>query len=619
MSQVNTANTFEFKAEMKQLLNLIIHSLYTHPEVFLRELISNSSDALNKARFKKISGAELLDADAPLEIQIDIDPKKQTFSIEDTGIGMTKDELIANIGTVAKSGTLEFLQQLKEAKESAGRGLIGQFGVGFYSVFMVAEEVCIETRGADKDAKGYLWRSNGEGTFTIEDSPRKERGTRIYFKLKDSAKEFCQDYKVKEIINKYSNFADFPILLNGEKVNKITAIWHKKSDELKEAELTEFYKFISDDWEAPLGHLHLSIEGTVNFKALIFVPKTAPADILRLHNEKSLHLYSNKILIQQDCKGLLPEYLRFAKGVVDTVDLPLNVSREVTQTSPEMSKIRSVITGRIMSLLKDWAEKDAEKYLAFYKNFNPLLKAGINSDFENRDKIIELLRFESSLKPEGELVSFKDYAARMPGEQKEIYYLSGESRQAAEKNPNLEYFSKNKIEVLFLTEPIDVFIIPSITEYQDKKIVSAEKADIDLKAEDKIEKPDANLSKALISLFKEVLRDKVEDVVSSKRLVDSAVTLVSGKKGMDVQMERMMRAMDKNFTKPKKIMEVNLEHPLIRNLSRIYIADTTNPILRKCVTHLYESALLVEGDLPITGDFIKRMTELMIEATSGKG
>ena len=607
--------TFEFKAEMKQLLNIIVHSLYNHPEVFLRELISNSSDALNKARFRKLTDKDIVDPDADLEIRIEVDPKKDKFSIEDFGIGMTKEELINNIGTIASSGTLEFLRRVKEQNAAFEGNLIGQFGVGFYSVFMVADEVSVETRGADKASKGYLWKSSGEGNFTIEEIDRKHRGTKISFKFKESAKEFAQDYRIKEIINKYSNFADFPILLNGEKVNKVTALWHKKTDELKNQDLDEFYKFVSNDFEGPLGHLHMSIEGVVNFKALVFIPKTAPSDLMRLHNEKSLHLYANKILIQNDCKELLPEYLRFVKGVVDTTELPLNISREVTQSSPEMLKIKSVITSKILSFLESWAMSDKEKYAVFYKNFGPLLKVGINSDFENKDKIIGLLRFESSLRPKGELVSFKEYIQRMLSDQKEIYYLSGENREILERNPNLEYFNKHKIEVLFLTEPMDVFVVPSIPEYDKKHIVSIQKSDIDLKAEEKIEKPDDNLTKSLISLFKAALGGKVEDVLVSKRLVDSPVTLVSGKSGFEPQMERMMRMMDKDFQKQKRILEVNITHPLIRNLSRIYLADTANPILNKCINQLYEGALFIDGELNAPGDFIKRMTEIMQEAT----
>ncbi len=613
--KTESIHKYEYKTEMKQLLNLITHSLYTHPEVFLRELVSNSSDALNKARFKKLTDKNIIDPDAELRIKIEIDSKKQMFSIEDNGIGMTEEELVNNIGTIARSGTLEFLKNIKEEKKKLEENLIGQFGVGFYSVFMVADEVTIETRNAASDSKGYCWKSSGEGEFTIEEINKKDRGTKIFFKLKDSAKEFSEEYKIKQIISKYSNFADFPIYLKKEQINKVTAIWHKRANEIKDAELNDFYKFISNDYDDPLGHLHISMEGNVSFKSLIFIPKKAPMDLMRIQNEKSIYLYSNKILIQEDCKDAIPDYLRFVKGVVDTTDLPLNVSREITQSSSVMGKIRSAITGRIFSLLEEWAEKKTDKYNEFYKNFGPLFKTGVNSDFSNRDKIIELLRFESSLNSKGEYTSLKSYVSGMRENQKEIYYLAGENRESLEKNPNLEYFKKNSIEVLLLSEPVDVFIFPSIGEYDKKKIKSIDKADIDLEPQDKIEKPDDNLSKSLISLFKETLGTKVQDVVPSKRLVDSAVTLVVGKDGMDSQMEKMMRMMNQHTGESKKILEVNMNNPLIKNLAKIQIAGRNDPILKKCITQLYEGVLLMDGNLSQSADFVKRMNEIMEDAT----
>jgi len=613
--KVKPVDTFEYKAEMKQLLSIIIHSLYIHPEIFLRELISNACDALNKIRFRKLTDQNIVDPDVPLEIRIDADSKKETFSIEDTGIGMTKDELVNNIGTVARSGTIDFLEKIKKENKQFDENLIGQFGVGFYSVFMVADEVTIETRHADTDSKGLRWKSSGESSFTIEEIDRKNRGTKIYFKLKSSAKEFSQEYKVKEVINKYSNFADFPILLKGEKVNKISALWHKKADEIKESQAHEFYKFVTNDFDDPLGYFHLAIEGAVNFKALLFIPKHAPYDLWYLQREKSLNLYSNKILIQNDCKELLPEYLRFTKGVVDTVDLPLNVSREVVQSHPSMAKIRSSLTRKILQYLQDLATSKKEKYEQFYKNFSPLFKTGLNTDFENRNRIIDLLRFESSLKPAGELISLKDYVSRTKKDQKEIYYLCGEHRQILEKNPNLEYFKKKEIEVLFLTEPIDAFVMPSVNEYQKKPLKSIEKADIELAPEDKIEVPDTSLTKSLLTLFKETLKDKVEDVIASKRLVESVVTLVAGKDALDSHTEKMMKIMNKEFKGSKKIMEVNTAHPLISNLSRMYMANSNNPLLGKCIKQLYEGALLIEGSLNSPTEFVKRMAEIMEEAT----
>ena len=611
------AQTFEFKAEMKQLLNIIVHSLYTHPEIFLRELISNASDALNKVRFRRLTDKDILDPDDELQIKIEIDEKKLFFVIEDNGIGMTREDLVNNIGTVARSGTMEFFKRLKEEGKSIDGNFIGQFGVGFYSVFMVTDEVTIETRGADPDSKGYRWKSSGEGTFTIEEFDKKARGTRISFTLKDSSKEFSGEYRVKEIIEKYSNFADFPIVLKGNKINKVTALWQRKADEITDKDAAEFYKFLTNDIDDPLGYFPVSVEGVVNFKALLFVPAKAPFDYVWLQKEKSLHLYSNKVLIQSDSKDLLPEYLRFAKGVVDTSDLPLNISREVTQFNPVMDKIRDILTGKILGVLKDWAENKPEKFMKFYKNFGTLLKTGINSDFTNRDKIIDLMRFESSAGPAGEMTSLKEYVSRMKDFQTEIYYLSGDNRDLLEHNPKLEYFRKNEVEVLFLTEPIDVFTVPSINEYDKKQVKSIDKSDVALKPQDQIVKPDDKLSESLLKLFKDELKSKVEDVVVSKRLVDSAVTLVSGKDAFDPQFEKMMKMMHHDYKgEAKRIMEINIEHPLIKNLAKLYISDTNNPMIRKCIDQLYEGALFVDGDLPASSDFIKRMTDIMVHATS---
>lgn len=610
---------FEFRAEMKQLLHLIIHSLYTHPEIFLRELVSNASDALNKIRFRMLTDKNVIDPERELKIWIEVDEKKKTFSIEDSGIGMTRQELIEEIGTVAHSGTLEFLQKLQQEKKYVDGNLIGQFGVGFYSVFMVADEVTIDTRHADSNSKAYRWISRGEGTFTVEESDRQERGTKISFTFKKEAEEFAHPYRTKEIIKKYSNFVDFPILLNKEQVNRVTAIWQRPKSEIKEEELVEFYKFIADDYQPPLGHLQLSIEGSVNFKALIFIPQTAPPFFFREDLEKTLHLYSNKIFIQDNARELLPEYLRFTKGIVDSEDIPLNVSREWIQTSPVITKIRNTLVGKILSFLEDWAKNEPEKYKKFYQNFGALFKTGINSDFANRDKIIDLLRFESTKSDEGELVSLRDYVSRMKEGQKEIYYLSGENKDVLKRSPNLEYFRKNDIEVLLLADPIDIFIIPGIPEYDKKPIKSIEKADLDFKPDEKAgqEALTSGLAKSLITVFKETLGDKVADVIESKRLVNSPVTLVSSKEGMDSSMEKMMKLMDKGFTGSKKILEVNTRHPLIKNLARINLVSSKDILLRHCILQLYEGALLLNNNLESPGEFINRMTEIMVKATQG--
>ena len=608
---------FEYQAEMKQLLHLIVHSLYSHREVFLREVISNASDALNQVRFRQLTDKDIVSPDAPLRISIGVDAEAQTFSIADTGIGMTKEDLVDRVGTIASSGTVAFLERLKEEGKPFDANMIGQFGIGFYSVFMVTDQVVIETRHADPGSTGYRWESTGESKFTVEEFPREERGTKISFKLKDDAKEFGEEHQVNETIKKYSNFADFPIHVNGEQVNTISALWQKSKNEVTDEELEEFYKFISNDFGSILGHMHLAIEGQVNFKAMVFVPESAPFNFLRGDDLKSLQLYANRIFIQDDCKELLPEYLRFVAGVVDTEDLPLNVSREVTQSSPVMGKIKNVLTGRILSLLEDWAKNDQEKYDKFFTNFGLLFKTGLSTDFGNRDRLIDLLRFESTKTEKGKFTSLKDYAAGMPEDQKEIYYLTGENREAVELNPNLEYFRKRGIEVLFFIDPADIFNIPQLHEYDEKPIKGIEAADLDLKPDEESEADSLteDESKSLISLFKETLGDKVEDVVESKRLVDSAATLVVGASGMDRQMERMMKMMNQEIPASKKILEINPSHPLIKNLAQIRENKGGESLLKSCVLQVFEGALLIDGNMDSPTDFVARMTEIMEHAT----
>ncbi len=608
---------FEYKAEMKQLLSLIIHSLYTHHEIFLRELVSNASDALNKIRFRRLTDSNILSPDSELNIKINFNKDEQYFSVEDSGIGMTMDDLVNRLGTIASSGTFEFLSQLKADGKPFDANMIGKFGVGFYSVFMVADEIIVETRHADPGSKGYRWKSLGQDKFTVEEIDRAERGTKVYFKLKDDYKDFYEAYKVKNVLKKYSNFVDFPIYLNDEKVNTVTALWHKKKDDIGEEELKDFYKFISNDYQDPMGHIHFSIEGNVNFKALLFIPQTAPQFLFRDTLDKNLQLYSSRIFIQDDCKELLPDYLAFVKGVVDTEDLPLNVSREVTQNSPLMAKMKSIIVGRILGQLEDWAENDKEKYQKFYTTFGTLFKTGYNSDYANKDKILNLLRFESSKTGKGQFTSFKEYVTRMKDNQEEIYFISGDHRNTIEKSPNLEYFRKNDIEVIFLTDPADIFIFPYISEYEKKQLKSIDKDDISLSAtEDKTEESlDESAAQKLILTIKDELGDKVEDVVISKRLVESPATLVVGKAGMDPHMEKIMSMMDKNYSFSKKILEINTSHPLIVNLSRLNGGDSFNPILRKAISQIYEGALLQEGQLHSPVDFVKRMNELLVKAT----
>lgn len=608
---------FEYRAEMKQLLHLIVHSLYTHPEIAIRELISNASDALNKVRFRQLTDSEVLNPDTPLRININIDSEAQTFSIEDSGIGMDKTDLTDRIGTVASSGTLAFLEEMQAEGKPFDSALIGQFGIGFYSVFMITDEVTIETRHADTDSTGYLWKSTGEGKFTIEAFPRQQRGTKIFFKLKDDAKDFSEEFRLKQVIQKYSNFVDFPIFIDGEQVNTVSALWHKNRSDVTEEEREEFYKFVSNDYNPPLGHLHLALEGRVNFKALIFVPETAPLRFFSEEDLKSLHLYSNRIFIQDDCKELLPEYLRFVTGVVDTEDLPLNVSREVTQSSPVMIQIREVLTNRLLSMFEEWTEQEPEKYEKFFKNFGILFKTGVSSDFGNKDRLVDLLRFESTKTEKGQFTSLKEYVSGMAEDQTEIYYFSGDNRDVVEQSPNLEYFKKRDIEVLFFLDSGDLFNLPFLIEYDGKPLKSIEKADIELKADEDSESEalTEDATKPLLAVFKETLGDKVEEVLASKRLVDSAATLVVGEQGMDSQMERVMRMMNQQVDTSKKILEINLSHPLIKNLAELNERKSDETLLKNCIVQIYEGALLIDENLDSPTEFVARMTDIMARAT----
>ncbi|MEM6337862.1 MAG: molecular chaperone HtpG, partial [Bacteroidota bacterium] len=564
--------THEFKAEMQQLLHLIVHSLYTHPEVFLRELVSNASDALNKARFLQLTDAgNLHQHDAPLEIRITVDEDAGTFAIEDTGIGMTETDLVERLGTVASSGTLAFLKQRQEEGKAIDGDLIGQFGVGFYSAFMVTDEVTVETRHAQAtadDAQGFRWTSDGKGTFEVESIEREARGTAIRFTLNEDHKEFAKAYRVRDVIRRYSSFVDFPIFVNGEQANDVKAIWYRSKNDVTEEERTQFYRFITGAPDEPIAHLHLALEGRVSFRSLLFVPGRQLFDPFRGQEAKHVHLYANRVFIQDDNDRLLPEYLRFLAGVVDAEDLPLNVSREVTQASPLIDKIREVLTKRVIGLLEDLAKKDAETYARFYDVHGQLFLTGLQSDFTNRERLLDLARFGSTTADAGARTSLADYVSRMPEAQTEIYYLAGENREAVLRSPALEGFKKRGYEVLLLTDPVEVFLAPTMGSYDEKSFRSIEDADLDLAAGDDAEDaPTAEESEAALNRFKAVLGDRVKEVRASKRLVDSAVTLVTPDAGMSAQLEQMMRAMDPdNFKALPKILEVNLTHPVVAAL-----------------------------------------------------
>jgi len=604
---------FEYKAEMQQLLHLIINSLYTNQEIFLRELISNASDALNKARFQGLtdhSGGDHAD----LKITITVDKDAKTLSVEDTGIGMTQTDLTERLGTIASSGTLAFIEEQKSSGKPVDAGMIGQFGVGFYSAFMVADHIEIETLHRSDDAEPLTWTSDATGTYTIGPSTRSEPGTKITLHLKEDASEFSDDYRVRSIIRKYSNFVDFPIYLDSDQINTLKALWKKRKDDINDEELSEFYKFISGDYNDPLGHLHLQIEGLLTFDALLFIPSQAPLSFFREDRRSDLHLYSSGVFVRDDAEELLPEYLAFVRGVVDTDDLPLNVSREVTQNSPVTQRIRSTLTGKLLGLLDQWATEDVERYEKFFLNFGVALKAGLFSDQGKQDELLKLVRYPST---SGEhLTSLSDYVTRMPDSQESIYYLLSDSLESARKSPHLEVFTTKGIEVLLLTDPIDALTLPNVPKFEDKKFINITTAELDLTESTDSESLPGDEIDSLLTVFRVQLGDRVQDVTSSKRLVDSAATLVTAKDGMDPQLERMMKSMNPEYEGVKKVLEINASHPLMKNLLALKSSsENQGSLIEQTIEQIYEGALLLDGNLTEPSSFVSRMTSILVDAT----
>ncbi len=608
---------FRYRAQMQQLLRLIVHSLYTHKEIFLRELISNASDAINKVRFLALSDPDLARSDHRITITLDEDAR--TLAVEDTGVGMTRQDLQERIGTIASSGTLSFLEELQKSDKPLDASLIGQFGVGFYASFMVAERVVIETREAGSGGTALRWTSEGDDTYTIEPAERTKPGTTVTLHLKEEEKEFSQEYRIRQIIRKYSNFVDFPIFLGDTQVNTVKALWKKRKEDLTDEERSDFYKFVANDYVDPLGHLHLHIEGLVNFDALLFIPAKAPPGLFREDYDQFVQLYSSGILIQDQAKHLLPDYLLFVRGVVDTDDLPLNVSREATQNSPLAGKIKTILTGKVLGLLREWAgDEDKSRFTTFTQEFGKVFKAGIASEHKRRDELIELLRYPSTKTEANSFTSLRAYVERMDEDQTEIYYLLSENLGLARQSPHLEYFRQKDIEVLLMAEPVDVFTSFHLSSYDEKPLKSIEAADLAIESSEEDESLPGDYQDELLALFRLKLNDKVQDVVASKRLVDSAATLAVAKDGMNSQVERMMRIMGPGTgaaSRAKKVLELNLSHPLMRNIMALHEESTSEDLVDKAVHQVYEGALLIDGDLTETTSFVQRMTDLLVEAT----
>lgn len=598
--------THEFQAETKKLLDIVIHSLYTERDIFVRELISNASDALEKFRHESLTVGESFDSHMPLEITIDLDEEKHTMTITDTGIGMSRSELEANLGTIAHSGSSAFLEGLAEAAKK-DVSLIGQFGVGFYAAFMAAARVRVQSRSWD-GSEGHEWVSDGAGSYTISEMPGLHRGTRIIMELKEDAHDYAKKWKVESIVKQYSAFVPFPIKLAGETVNTVSALWTRNKSEISEQEYNDFYKFVGTATDEPLYRLHFSADAPLAINALLFVPKENFEIMGFGRVDSGVNLYCQRILIDQHSENVLPEWLRFLKGVVDSEDLPLNISRQSLQDNALLAKLRKVITKRFLKFLDEQAQENPEAYLAFWKTFGIYLKEGITSDYEFQKELGKLVRFESSRSEAGKPTSLAAYVERMKEGQEAIYYINGPSRAAIEAGPYVEMFTKKNIEILYTLEPIDDFVLSHLAEFDSKKLVSADRADLDLGKDDtaadteeaasqEAEKMESGAKAVLVSWLKEILGDKVADVVESKRLAHAPAMIVNPDSYMTSSMERIMaasrREKGQDPAPSKKTLEINTASPLIKQLADLQKSDAA--FAAEVAAQIYDNAMIQAG------------------------
>jgi molecular chaperone HtpG len=622
--------THIFKAEIQQVLDLVIHSLYSKKEIFLRELISNASDAIDRAQYLGLTDPDVV-ADAPQwRIDIIADKEDRTLAISDNGMGMSEEEVDKNLGVIASSGTKAFVQALKEKAATNLPELIGQFGVGFYSAFMVAEEVTVITLKRGVGQKAVKWISNGGGSYTLEDAARDKPGTTVVLKIREGMDEYFDAWRVEELVKKYSNFIAYPIRMgekgevpkdDAETLNTMKALWKRPKSEVKPEEYEEFYTHLTHDHQPPLRTIPMSVEGAVEFKALLFLPKEAGFELLMPNKKHGLSLYVRNVFIGSDFDLLLPEYLRFAKGVVDSSDLPLNVSREMLQDDAVIRKIKSNITGKILGTLAEMQKDTREEYQAFYTSFGRVLKEGVHSDWENADKLKALLLFRSAKTESNGFVTLKEYVAAMPESQKEIYYLVSDDIDTARQSPHIESLVKRGYDVLFFTDAIDQWVVDSLREFDGKKLAAVDKGQLELgsdeeKAESKKKLEEASgVYQALTGFIKERLKEDVSEVRLSPRLTDSACCLVADEHAMNASMERLMRAMKQDVPKQLRILELNPENALVKRLKAMFEADAASPKLADYVELLYGQALLGEGSAPKNPQrFTRLVAELMANA-----
>ena len=611
MSQpISQPEQHSFQAEIQQLLSIVIHSLYTDREVFVRELVSNAADACEKLRFLQASGQSPTGDSGP-SITITANEAESTLTIADTGIGMNRDELVQNLGTIAHSGTKAFLKALAEQQKPDTR-LIGQFGVGFYSAFMVAKQVTVVTRSQAAGSEGWKWTSEGGNGYTLESAPDAAPGTQITLSLKDEAKEFAQAGNLERIVKRYSNFVAFPLELDGKRVNTVQAIWARSKNEVKEEEYKEFYEYLAHDNEAPKYRLHFTADAPIAIQALLFVPSRSLEMPGMVRQESEVHLYCRKVLIESKPKGLLPEWLRFVRGVVDSEDLPLNVSRERMQDSDLMRKLSKALTNRFLKHLAEEADKDAAAYDGFYSEYHRFLKEGVLSDWENQAALAKLVRYESSATEAGKKTSMADYVKRMPEGQKDIYYLLAKDRAAAEASPYFEVFRARKFEVLFVDDPIDEFVMDRLREFDSKSITAAEKAELDVEEASKEGALSDDEATSLAGWLKLTLGEAVHEVRSSKRLVDSPVVALDSDKYMTASMRRTLKAMGRDAMAGDEAapdLEINPRHPVIVKLNQLRQNDAA--LAGLVAEQLNDQARLASGRLEDPRAMLQRMNTLL--------
>lgn len=618
---MTTPTTHTFKAEVKQLLYILAHSLYKERDIFLRELISNASDALTRIQFEMLTNRAVLDPDAELAIHIETpettgdEPKK--LIIKDSGIGMTRAEMETNLGTIAQSGARAFIEKIGTGQLDPS-DVIGQFGVGFYSVFMVADEVRVVSRSYHLDGEAWAWLSDGGEEYRIEPAEKTDRGTEIHLTLKKEADEFAQAWKLRQVIKKHSDFVRFPIYVGTERANQQTSLWRKNPSEVAADDYKQFYQQLTLDFQEPLATIHFSSDAPVNVRALLFIPAQREKNILAARKESGLLLYSHNVLIQEYCTDLLPKWLGFVDGVVDSEDLPLNVSRETVQNNRVMRQLGETIRKRVLRELKNISDNDAEKYEKFWNEYSRAFREAIATDMEAKDQVLPLFRYVSS-KSDGKLISLDEYIKEMPEGQTEIYYVLGDDLKSVAHSPHLDPFRARALQVLYWVDPLDALIAPMLNEYQGKKFRNIDDAELELpeakeqedeKREEETQTPEYDFN-VLLGRFTSVLGERVLDVRASKVLKDSPIRLVSPKDDMERERQRLSRYFDKEYKVPKKILEVNRNHPLIANLARNLHDHPDSELAKLTIEQLYDSALVQEGLHPNPAEMLPRIEKLL--------